>query len=50
MGLGIPLFYCFGNLPPEKYMQEFYMTNAIIRAVNIGIKLDFFNFRGTLQD
>jgi hypothetical protein len=48
MGLGIPLFYCFGNLPPENYMQEFYMTNAIIRAVNIGIKLDFFNFRGTL--
>jgi len=48
MGLGIPLFYCFGNLPSEKYIKEFYITNAIIRTINIGIKLDFFNFRGTL--
>jgi len=48
IGLGLPLFYCFNNLPSENYKQEFYINNAVIRAINIGIKLDFFSFRGTL--
>jgi len=42
IGLGIPLFYCFGSLPPDSYKRDFYLGNAIIRAINIGIKFDFF--------
>jgi hypothetical protein len=41
-GMGIPLFYCFGNLPPQSNMQEFYASNILLRAVNVGIRLDFF--------
>jgi len=48
IGLGIPLFFCFGNLPPEKYRQEFYINNITFRAINIGIRLDLFSFKGTL--
>jgi len=48
IGLGIPLFYCFGNLPPEKYKQEFYLNNIALRVINIGIKLDIFYIRGGL--
>jgi hypothetical protein len=42
LGLGIPLFYCFGDLPPEKNTQEFNIMNITLRAINIGLRLDFF--------
>jgi len=45
LGLGIPLFYCFGNLPPQANMREFYLNNILPRSVNIGIRLD--SFTGT---
>jgi len=48
IGLGIPLYYCFGNIPPEKYKQEFTINNTVLRAINIGIMLDFFSFSGIL--
>ena len=41
MGLGVPLFYSFGNLPPSS-RQEFRILNTMVRAVNIGLKIDFF--------
>jgi hypothetical protein len=42
LGLGIPLFYCFGNLPPKGNDREFIIMNTAGRAVNIGLRLDFF--------
>lgn len=42
IGLGIPLYFCFINLPPKGYNMEFYILNSTVRAINIGIKLDFF--------
>jgi hypothetical protein len=42
LGVGIPLFFCFGDLPPKSYTKEFYLTNLAIRAIHIGIRLDFF--------
>jgi hypothetical protein len=42
LGVGLPLFLLFGDLPPQNNMQEFYIQNAITRAINIGLKLDFF--------
>jgi len=42
IGLGYPLFYCFGNLP-SKDKRDFKLLNMGIRAINIGVKLDFFN-------
>jgi hypothetical protein len=42
MGLGIPLFHCFGDLPPEKDRELFYLQNAAFRAIDVGIRLDFF--------
>ena len=41
-GLGIPVFHVFGDLPPSNYKQEFRVTKAVIRAINIGLRLDFF--------
>ena len=43
LGLGIPLYFTFGNLPPKKNNQEFQLLNIGTRAINIGLKLDFFN-------
>jgi hypothetical protein len=37
---GIPLFYCFGNMPPGKYTGEFYAANIAVRVASIGLKLD----------
>jgi hypothetical protein len=42
LGLGIPLFFCFGDLPPQKDIREFYLSNIALRAINIGLRLDFF--------
>jgi len=42
LGLGIPLFYCFGNLPQKDDYLDFYLMNMIFRSVNFGLKLDFF--------
>jgi hypothetical protein len=44
LGLGIPLYFCFTDLPPKDYNMEFYVINTAVRAINIGIKLDFFTF------
>ena len=41
LGLGVPLFFCFGNLPSQNFW-EFYLNNALIRAINIGIRFDLF--------
>jgi hypothetical protein len=40
IGLGIPLFFCFGNIPPEK--DYFYIQNITFRAIDIGLRIDFF--------
>jgi hypothetical protein len=42
IGLGIPLFFCFGDLPPEEDKELFYFRNITFRAVDIGVRLDFF--------
>jgi len=42
LGLGIPLFYCFGKLPHKDDYQDFYLVNMVLRSINIGLKLDFF--------
>jgi hypothetical protein len=42
IGLGIPLFYCFGDLPPEKDKELFNFQNITFRAIDMGIRFDFF--------
>ncbi|MDR2785238.1 MAG: hypothetical protein LBB83_04910 [Treponema sp.] len=42
IGLGAPLFYCFGDLPPEKDRELFDFQNTVFRAIDIGIRFDFF--------
>lgn len=42
LGLGLPLYFCFGNLPNNN-IKEFDILNTTIRAISIGLKLDFFN-------
>jgi len=44
VGLGIPLFFCFGNLPPQNNINDFYIANTIIRTINIGINIDLFTY------
>jgi hypothetical protein len=39
---GVPLFYCFGNMPPETHTRDFYVANVAVRVASIGLKLDFF--------
>jgi len=47
VGLGIPLFYCFGGLPPEDNIKDFYFANAVLRTIFIGINIDFFSYKFT---
>jgi hypothetical protein len=42
IGLGIPLFYCFGDLPPEKDKELFDFKNTAFRSIDIGIRFDLF--------
>jgi hypothetical protein len=42
IGVGLPLFYCFGTLPPDNDRTVFWIQNAVIRAVDIGLRIDFF--------
>jgi len=42
IGLGIPLFFCFGRLPRKDNTMDFYLMNMVIRAIHIGIKIDLF--------
>jgi hypothetical protein len=42
IGLGIPLYVCFGDLPPENNREEFYSKNTTFRAIDIGLRVDFF--------
>ncbi|MDR0568500.1 MAG: hypothetical protein LBG87_04775 [Spirochaetaceae bacterium] len=42
IGVGIPLFYCFGDLPPEKDKTDFIFQNVFFRAIDIGVRFDFF--------
>jgi hypothetical protein len=44
IGVGIPLYYCFGNLP-QNDKETFDFANTIFRAIDIGIRIDFFNSR-----
>ena len=39
--LGVPLFFCFGNLP-QSSREEFRNLNILVRAISIGIRLNFF--------
>ena len=39
-GFGIPLFYCFNDKPPET--KEFFLQNSLFRAIDVGLRLDFF--------
>jgi hypothetical protein len=41
-GAGLPLFYCFGNLPPDDKLTSLYLSSALIKALNLGIKFDFY--------
>lgn len=41
-GLGIPLFFFFGNLPPKDDRLQFTILNVTARAIHIGVKFDFF--------
>jgi hypothetical protein len=41
IGLGIPLFFCFGDLP-QKDKDLFTIKNIVFRAIDIGIRIDFF--------
>lgn len=42
IGAALPLFYCFGDLPPEQDRNYFWLQNIVIRAIDIGLRLDFF--------
>jgi len=42
LGLGIPLFYCFGNMPVNN-IQDFNVMNIALRAIHIGVRIDVFN-------
>jgi hypothetical protein len=42
IGLGFPLFYCFGDLPPDKYREDFDSKNLTLRSIDIGLRIDFF--------
>jgi hypothetical protein len=48
IGLGIPLFFCFGDLPPQKDRELFNIQNIIFRAFDIGLRIDFFTNRNKL--
>lgn len=41
LGAGVPLFYCFGNVPSQNFWK-FYLDNMLIRSVNIGLRVNFF--------
>jgi hypothetical protein len=42
IGVGLPLYYCFGDLPPEKDREYFNLQNTTFRAIDIGIRIDLF--------
>jgi hypothetical protein len=42
-GAGLPLFYIFGSqLPPHDKLASLYLSSALYRALNLGIKFDFY--------
>jgi hypothetical protein len=41
-GAGYPLFWCFGDLPEKEDLDQFYLLNAILRAFELGFKIDFY--------
>ncbi|MDR0785879.1 MAG: hypothetical protein LBE74_08390 [Treponema sp.] len=41
IGLGYPLFFCFGETPTN-YRSEFDTKNMMFRAIDIGLRIDFF--------
>lgn len=41
-GVGIPLFLCFGVFPEGEDRRRFRAINALFRAIDVGIRLDFF--------
>jgi hypothetical protein len=36
IGMGVPLFYCFGDTPQD-VMQGFYLQNMLLRTLNVGL-------------
>jgi hypothetical protein len=41
IGLGLPLYYCLGNLP-QNDKETFDFANITLRAIDIGLRIDFF--------
>jgi hypothetical protein len=41
IGLGLPLFFCFGDLPTND-RSEFDLQNRTFRAIDIGLRIDLF--------
>jgi hypothetical protein len=41
IGLGLPLYFCFGKLP-QNDKETFNFTNTVWRAIDIGLRIDFF--------
>jgi hypothetical protein len=41
IGLGYPLFFCWGDLP-SRGRSEFDSQNAAFRSIDIGLRIDFF--------
>ncbi|MCL2381674.1 MAG: hypothetical protein FWC64_08800 [Treponema sp.] len=40
--LGIPVFFPFGDLPPNNEFWEFYAMNALVRGITLGLRIDIF--------
>jgi hypothetical protein len=41
-GAGLPLFYCFGDLPEKEDRDQFYLLNALMWAFELGFKIDIY--------
>jgi hypothetical protein len=43
LGLGTPLFFAFDSEPPGNDKENFLLQNALLRAIDIGMRIDIFN-------
>ncbi|MDR0539631.1 MAG: hypothetical protein LBG74_03905 [Spirochaetaceae bacterium] len=42
VGAGVPLIYCFGDLPRKQNSWDLYFGSALNRAFELGLKIDFY--------
>lgn len=42
IGIGVPAFFWFGDLPREVDVKDFYLKNALLKMVDAGIRIDFY--------